>query len=77
METKIELSKPEDRTVFIEILTNEEYSQGKVQELISGNDCGGKRFKGAAIALGLPLLTYVIQIINLVSGRHIGCEQVS
>ena len=53
METKIELSKPEDRTVFLEILTNEEYLQGKSKKLVSGDDWGGKRFKGRSNSIGI------------------------
>ncbi len=53
METKIELSKPEDRTVFLEILTDGEYSHGKSQKLISGDDWGGKRFKGRSNSSGI------------------------
>lgn len=53
METKIELSRPEDRSVFLEILSNEEYLQGKSKELISGDDWGGKRFKGRSNSIGI------------------------
>ena len=54
VETKIELSNPEDRTVFLEILTDEEYSRGKSRGLVPGDDWGGNRLtarnNGAGVA---------------------------
>lgn len=58
METKIELSAPEDKTVFLEILTNDEYLQGKSQELVSGDDWGGKRFKGHSNIVGIATFNF-------------------
>lgn len=55
IKTKIELSKPEDRPVFIEILTDEEYLQGKAHQLIPGDDWGGKRLTGQSDNNGIAI----------------------
>lgn len=44
VETQTQLSTPEDRTVFLEVLSNEEYLQGQRAELIQGEDWGATRF---------------------------------